>query len=204
MAVGVSRYSDVMSVESRQGRPRASSRETLAEAACELFLEQGYEATSVADITARAGVSRSSFFNYFASKHDVLWAGVDDAIAALEQRVQQAPDDAVPALAAFSDGLAPDSLALAIANDEAMGAVADLQRESTARAARIGAAVTRALRAAGSPPLRAQVIGSAYGSAVLAAVERWARDGSGRTALADRLGEALAFVAAMPGATTIR
>ncbi len=181
-----------------------SSRETLAEAACELFLERGYEATNVADITARAGVSRSSFFNYFSSKHDVLWAGVDDAIAALEDRLQRTPAEVVATLSAFSDGLAPDSLALAIANDEAMGAVADLQREGTARAARIGAAVTAALRADGWAPLRAQVIGSAYGSAVLAAVERWARDGSGRTALADRLDEALAIVAAMPGAATIR
>ncbi|MCD2497134.1 TetR/AcrR family transcriptional regulator [Microbacterium nymphoidis] len=193
-----------MSVESRQGRPRVSSRETLAEAACELFLERGYEATNVADITARAGVSRSSFFNYFSSKHDVLWAGVDDAIAALEDRLQRTPAEVVATFSAFSDGLAPDSLALAIANDEAMGAVADLQREGTARAARIGAAVTAALRAVGWAPLRAQVIGSAYGSAVLAAVERWARDGSGRTALADRLDEALAIVAAMPGAATIR
>ena len=56
-----------MATESRAGRPRASSRETLAEAACELFLEQGYEATSVVDIAQRAGVSRSSFFNYFSS-----------------------------------------------------------------------------------------------------------------------------------------
>ena len=39
------------STEPRAGRPKASSRETLAEAACELFLEQGFEATSIADIT---------------------------------------------------------------------------------------------------------------------------------------------------------
>ena len=52
-----------MTSDSRAGRPRASSREVLAEAACELFLEKGYDATSVADITTRAGVSRSSFFN---------------------------------------------------------------------------------------------------------------------------------------------
>jgi AcrR family transcriptional regulator len=54
-----------MSTEPRAGRPKASSRETIAEAACELFLEQGYEQTSIADISTRAGVSRSSFFNYF-------------------------------------------------------------------------------------------------------------------------------------------
>ena len=57
-----------MTVDPRAGRPRALSRETLAEAACELFLEQGYEATSIAEIATRAGVSRSSFFNYFWSK----------------------------------------------------------------------------------------------------------------------------------------
>ena len=68
----------------RVGRPKASSRETLAEAACELFLEQGFEATSIADITSRAGVSRSSFFNYFASKSDVLWAGLDERLTSLE------------------------------------------------------------------------------------------------------------------------
>jgi len=76
-----------MSTESRPGRPKASSRETLAEAACELFLERGFEATSIADISSRAGVSRSSFFNYFASKADILWAGLDERIAAFEARL---------------------------------------------------------------------------------------------------------------------
>src|SRR5690606_27882845 len=70
-----------MTSDARAGRPRASSRETLAEAACELFLEKGYEATSIVDIAQRAGVSRSSFFNYFASKSDVLWSGLDARIA---------------------------------------------------------------------------------------------------------------------------
>ena len=47
-------YAGVMA-EHRAGRPRASSRETLAEAACELFLEQGFEATTIADITSSRG-----------------------------------------------------------------------------------------------------------------------------------------------------
>lgn len=45
-----------------------------------LFLERGYDATSVADITSRAGVSRSTFFNYVESKSDLLWARFDDAV----------------------------------------------------------------------------------------------------------------------------
>ena len=65
----------------RVGRPPAASREILEEAACELFLEQGYAATSVADITQRAGVSRATFFNYIPTKSDLLWTSVDDALA---------------------------------------------------------------------------------------------------------------------------
>ena len=64
------------------GRPKASSRETIAEAACELFLEQGYNRTSVTDIAIRAGVSRSSFFNYFDTKSALLWGGFDERLDA--------------------------------------------------------------------------------------------------------------------------
>jgi AcrR family transcriptional regulator len=55
----------------------------LEEAAGELFLERGYAATSVADVTQRAGVSRSTFFNYFETKSDLLWAAFDDAVRTL-------------------------------------------------------------------------------------------------------------------------
>lgn len=196
-----------MATTPRQGRPRASSREVLAEAACELFLEQGYEATSVSDITARAGVSRSSFFNYFASKHDVLWAGVDEHIATLVTAVS-APGAGLrevrAALGSFADDLQPDALALAFANAEAMGAQTDLAREAGARSATMSEAMSVALVADGFAPLRAVVVGGAYAGAVIAALERWALDGSGRTSLADRLDEAVGYVDAMPGAAPER
>src|SRR5918993_3811094 len=121
-----------MTSDARAGRPRASSQEVLAEAACELFLEKGYEATSVADITTRAGVSRSSFFNYFSSKGDLLWSGLDERIDALVARLESdAAGDAVAAVrasvAALAQDFAPDSLALAMANAAAMGLVDELQ-----------------------------------------------------------------------------
>ncbi|HNP15950.1 MAG TPA: helix-turn-helix domain-containing protein, partial [Terrimesophilobacter sp.] len=62
------------------GRPKASSRGTIEEAAAELFLEQSYSGTTIEEITQRAGVSRATFFNYFESKSDLLWIDADRAI----------------------------------------------------------------------------------------------------------------------------
>lgn len=192
-----------MNSDPRSGRPRASSREVLAEAACELFLERGYEATSVADITTRAGVSRSSFFNYFSSKGDVLWSALDERIAAFvgDLRDDDGPDaaasvrDCVRRIAA---AFRPDSLALAMANAAAMGITDELEREAGLRGARIARAVADRLRRGGGDHLRADVLGAAYAGAVLASVERWADGGPGRTPLARVLERALEVVAGLP------
>jgi AcrR family transcriptional regulator len=195
-----------MSVEPRAGRPKATSRETIAEAACELFLEQGYEQTSIVDIARRAGVSRSSFFNYFTSKSDVLWAGLDERLAELERRLATgtAPQPAIaggaaaaesagwtaPALPAVraavlavADDFAPDSLALGIVNAAAMGLEAELERDAAVRRSRVARAVAARLVRGGADRLRAEVAGAAWGGAVLAAIEAWAHDGAGRTSL---------------------
>ena len=190
-----------MSSEPR-GRPRASSREVLAEAACELFLEQGYGATSVSDITRRAGVSRSSFFNYFPSKADVLWGGFDERIAELGARLElvEGADagavdvDVRAALASMAQGFAPDSLALALVNARQMELDDELEREASVRQSRIARVLADRMRGAGVEELRAAVIGSAYGGALIAAVEEWARQGAGRVSLGDVLDRALAVV----------
>lgn len=52
-------------------------RSSIAEAAMEIFLEKGYEATSMADISKRAGGSKATLYGYFSSK-DELFAEVMD------------------------------------------------------------------------------------------------------------------------------
>ncbi|WP_428338907.1 TetR/AcrR family transcriptional regulator [Mycobacterium sp.] len=53
--------------------PRARRTvQAILENARRLFLDRGYHATSIEDITSSAGVSRASFWTYFASKQDVL------------------------------------------------------------------------------------------------------------------------------------
>jgi AcrR family transcriptional regulator len=172
-------YADTMSTEPRAGRPKVSSRETIAEAACEL-LEQGYERTTVAEIALRAGVGRSSFFNYFGSKADVLWGGFDErADAACAELAAGA--DVRETLRGIAVGFAPDSLALAITHAGAMGMTDGLVAERALRQARLGRAITAKLVADGRPDLPAEIRAAAAAAALFAAV--WA----GRSARAHRL-----------------
>lgn len=178
-------------VMSRIGRPRVSSQEVIAEAACELFLEQGYDATSISDITRRAGVARSSFFNYFTAKSAVLWAGFDErADAALSLVRCGAP--VAEALDSIGHGLDPDALALAITNADAMGIADELDRDRAVRQFRLQRELATRLVGDGMPQLAADVRAGALSAAVLAAVWAWAdRTGTGRP-LTELLAEALA------------
>lgn len=83
----------------RGGRPRASSRRTLEDAASELFLEQGYARTTIDQIARRAGVGRNTFFNYFATKSDLLWIEVDETLCALPDAIASVPAEAPPSRA---------------------------------------------------------------------------------------------------------
>ncbi len=47
----------------------------LVRAAIDLFAEQGYDDTTVAQIAARAGLSKATFFRHFPDKREVLSAG---------------------------------------------------------------------------------------------------------------------------------
>lgn len=88
-----------------RGRPRLASRALLEEAAFELFLEQGFTHTTVDDISLRAGVSRNTFFNYFAAKADVFWVDIDRALDALPQHLSTT-DDTTPVIQAIGEAFA--------------------------------------------------------------------------------------------------
>lgn len=175
-----------------RGRPPASSREVLADAACELFLEQGYEATSITEIARRAGVSRSSFFNYFAGKSEILWFVFDARIDAL---LAALGDPALPladALAVFALGETPDTLALAIVDARTMDVEEELDAGRAERQLRIGAAIAARLERDGEESVRAAVVGAGYAAALVSAVWHWADRGAGRTRLDLVLADALA------------
>jgi AcrR family transcriptional regulator len=72
-------------------RKRQQTRERLTRAAMALFLDRGFEATTLDDIAAAADVSRRSFFHYFASKEDVVFAWQENSTAALIAALKARP-----------------------------------------------------------------------------------------------------------------
>ncbi|WP_306232815.1 TetR/AcrR family transcriptional regulator [Agrococcus beijingensis] len=123
------------------GRPRASSRATIHEAALELFLERGYDAVSLDDIARRAGVSRGTLFAYVDAKADALWGSLDAAIERASDAFQSTTDDpqAGKAVTRLIDaavravepwGTAPPTV---LRDAAAMGAAAPLRDGAAAR-----------------------------------------------------------------------
>ena len=113
-------------------RKRQQTRERLSRAATALFLERGFEATTLDDIAAAADVSRRSFFHYFASKEDVVFAWQEESTAALIAAVAARPADE-SMLAAAENGIC--AIARQIETDEAI-AMARLKRDNPALQAR--------------------------------------------------------------------
>jgi AcrR family transcriptional regulator len=73
-------------------KPAEQRRADLLEAGRDLFLAQGLAATSLEEITSRAGVSKGLFYLYFRSKDDLLVALQDQFSIELAERIRIATD----------------------------------------------------------------------------------------------------------------
>jgi len=79
--------------EGLRERKRRLTRERITEAALTLFLERGFDATTVDEITAAAEVSKRSFFDYFPTKEDVVQAWQDEFGFRLATAIADRPAD---------------------------------------------------------------------------------------------------------------
>ena len=127
----------------------------LVVAAVDLFTEQGYDATTVAQIVERAGVTKSTFFRHFADKREVLVAGQETLSTLLADGITEAPPGASP-LEAVASGLDRASSAMGPANRElgprlkaAVAASTELQERDALKSVGMAAAMTSALSARG-------------------------------------------------------
>jgi AcrR family transcriptional regulator len=141
------------------------ARERLVVAAVDLFTEQGYDATTVAQIAERAGVTRSTLFRYFPDKRDILSAGQETLSHLLTEGIAEAPADASP-LGAVAAGLERVSSAMGQMNRElgprmkaAIAASAELQERQVRKSVGLAASMTSALIARGVPDSTAHLAG---------------------------------------------
>ena len=81
-------------------RKKLRTRRAIADAALRLFDERGYEETTISDIAAAADISPRTFFSYFPSKDDVVFAEMDERLADVRAGLSERPDGEQP-LATF-------------------------------------------------------------------------------------------------------
>ncbi len=139
------------------GRWKPGSRERLVVAAFDLFTEQGYDATTVAQIAERAGVTKSTFFRHFPDKRELLAAGQETLGRLLAEGIAEAPSDVTP-LGAVAAGLARAGSAMGEVNRElaprlkaAIAASAELRERHALKSVSLGATMAAALAARGIP-----------------------------------------------------
>jgi AcrR family transcriptional regulator len=83
--------------EKLQARKQQVVRDAIHDAAIELFVAKGFDQTTVDEVAEAAGISRRSFFHYYASKDDLLAQGIVEYTDALVEVVKACP----PGLAVF-------------------------------------------------------------------------------------------------------
>jgi AcrR family transcriptional regulator len=163
-------------------RKKARTRLLMERAALELFATRGFAETTIEDIAAVCEVSPRTFFRYFATKHDVLYADSDRRLGALvtditARAAHLAPFEAVRrSVIAMVDAylLDVDSLALhsRVLVRNAGAYTESLERQHVGELAVYGALVD-AGASAPTTTLELRLIAAAATAALRAATQAW-------------------------------
>jgi AcrR family transcriptional regulator len=189
MSLGVINYSESMA------RWQPDARGRLAQAALSLYGERGFDNTTVEEIAERAGLTKRTFFRYFADKREVLFDGAH----LLEQRfadgVLAAPASAAPldAVAAALQAIAPffeERREFAARRQQVIAANPELLERELIKMASLSRAVADALRRRGVEDPAATLSAEAGITVFRVAFERWV-DETNRQPLGELMREAL-------------
>jgi AcrR family transcriptional regulator len=169
---------DVITYTRHMGRwqPDASGR--LREAALELYVEQGFEQTTVAEIAERAGLTARTYFRYFADKREVLFANSHELHDRMVAAIGAAPPGAAPmdAVAEALDAAAEligRGHALARKRQAVIVANAELRERELIKMESLAAAMTDALRRRGILDAPARLAAETGIAVFRVAFERW-------------------------------
>jgi AcrR family transcriptional regulator len=173
------------------GRWEPGAQERLVVAAAELFLDRGYEATTVADIAGAAGVTERTFFRYFTDKREVLFGNPEAYNRVFTDAVTSAPAERTP-LEAVAAALQAAGGFFAGRHDQArirqriIDANPALQEREQVKRLHLTEAIAEALRSRGVPDPTARLTAELGTVAFHNAFTRWvsAEDDSDLGALA--------------------
>ncbi|KUN01249.1 hypothetical protein AQI95_32820 [Streptomyces yokosukanensis] len=90
----------------RRDRKKAATRRTLLQTATRMFAERGFQETTVKDIATEAGVTERTFFRYFPSKEDLVFAEILDFVPLVAQEILRRPAGEPPLAAVHNSLLA--------------------------------------------------------------------------------------------------
>ncbi|MEU8392164.1 TetR family transcriptional regulator [Micromonospora sp. NPDC048843] len=158
-------------------RWQPDARGRLEAAAFELFRERGFEQTTVADIAARAGLDKRTFYRLFGDKREALFSGserVEEALVKVVAETDSAPFEVV--IAAFRQmavDIFADSRELVRMRQSIIESSPELQERELRKTGALLAAVSAALRAKGLDETTATLATESGGTVFRVAYARW-------------------------------
>jgi TetR/AcrR family transcriptional regulator, regulator of mycofactocin system len=176
-----------------RGRAPSTSKDELGRIGLDLFIAHGFDAVTVDDIAAAAGIGRRTFFRYFPSKNDVAWGDFERLLDAFDAALADAPADTPPieairtAVRQFND-VPPGELDRHRHRMRILLETPELVAHSTVRYAEWRAVIARFVaRRRGVPPHSAlpQAVSWACLGISLAAYEQWLTSDGDLLALID-------------------
>ncbi|MDR3474765.1 MAG: TetR family transcriptional regulator [Devosia sp.] len=159
------------------------ARQRLRHAALELFVENGFDQTTAAQIAARAGVTERTFFRHFPDKREVLFDGQNILGTALSEAIGKAPPELTPmqtlhrAFASMVEMLERNRR-YSEPRQRVISSTPALQERELAKGAAITRAVAEALQRRGVEKQRANLAAQAGLAALGYALDAWFADAS--------------------------
>ncbi|MFJ6836920.1 TetR family transcriptional regulator [Streptomyces sp. NPDC091209] len=183
------------------GRWQPDARGRLERAALELYVERGFERTSVAEIAERAGLTERTFFRHYADKREVLFSGSSVLQELLVDAVARAPETATPmdaVAAAFeaAAGLLQERQEHARLRQSVIDANTELQERELIKLASLSTALADALRRRGVDDASAGLAAEVGVAVFKVAFRRWV-ERTGDRELSTFIAESLAGLRAV-------
>jgi AcrR family transcriptional regulator len=181
-----------------RARKRQETRQRIADAGLRLFLEHGFEETTLDAIAEAVGIARRTFFHYFDSKEALLYVYEDDVENSFRAALADVDDDIPPfeAMAlALREMIASFGSERARKIDIVVHSTASLRACKQADYERLESSVFSALAEKWPEPkghFRLRLIATVGIGALRVAVDRWRLDASG--SLQDYVNESFAVL----------